>query len=117
VAIGVQALTAVVLLIGLETFQKVLDFTVFAILLATMADIAALYALRRRQPQRPRPYRAWGYPWIPALYFLANGAIAAAILWGRPVESAWSLALVATGLPFYWLFRRRAARAPRAARG
>jgi APA family basic amino acid/polyamine antiporter len=117
VAIGVQALTAVVLLIGLETFQKVLDFTVFAILLATMADIAALYALRRRQPQRPRPYRAWGYPWIPALYFLANGAIAAAILWGRPVESAWSLALVATGLPFYWLFRRRAARAPRSARG
>ena len=110
VAIGVQALTAVVLLLGLETFQKVLDFTVFAILLASMADIAALYALRRRQPQRPRPYRAWGYPWIPALYFLASGAIAAAILWGRPLESAWSLALVATGLPFYWLFRRRAAR-------
>jgi APA family basic amino acid/polyamine antiporter len=115
VAIGVQALTAVLLLLGLETFQKVLDFTVFAILLATMADIAALYALRRRQPHRPRPYRAWGYPWIPALYFLANGAIAAAILWGRPIESAWSLALVATGLPFYWLFRRRAARAPRPA--
>ena len=116
VAIGVQALTAVVLLLGLETFQKVLAFTVFAILLATMADIAALYALRRRQPQRPRPYRAWGYPWIPGLYFLANGAIAAAMLWGHPIESAWSLALVATGLPFYWFFRRRAARAPRKAR-
>jgi APA family basic amino acid/polyamine antiporter len=99
----------VLLLLGLETFQKVLDFTVFAILLATMADVAALYALRRRQPDRPRPYRAWGYPWIPAFYFLANGAIAAAMLWGRPTESAWSLALVATGLPFYWLFRRRAA--------
>jgi APA family basic amino acid/polyamine antiporter len=117
VAIGVQALTAVVLLLGLETFQKVLDFTVFGILLATMADVAALYALRRRQPGRPRPYRAWGYPWLPGLYFLANGAIAVAMLWGRPLESAWSLALVATGLPFYWFFLRRAAVPPRSASG
>ena len=53
VAIVVQAVVAVVILLGLETFQKVLDFTVFAILLATLADTAALYTLRRRQPDRP----------------------------------------------------------------
>jgi hypothetical protein len=39
------------------------------------------------------------------------------MLWGRPIECAWSLALVATGLPFYWFFRRRAAAAPRPASG
>ena len=47
----------------LQSFPSVLDYTTFAIVLATMADIIALYMLRRRQPDRPRPYRAWGYPW------------------------------------------------------
>ncbi len=78
-----------------------LDYTTFAIVLATMADTTALYALRRRQPARPRPYRAWGYPLVPALYLVANADIAAAMLWGRPVECAVALAVAATGLPFY----------------
>ena len=50
------------------------------------------------QPDRPRPYRAWGYPWVPAAYFAANAAIAGAMLWGRPVECLWSLALAAGAL-------------------
>jgi APA family basic amino acid/polyamine antiporter len=114
-AILAQALTAVALLVTLNAseqsralFLKALDFTVFAILLATMADVAALYRLRRRRPERPRPYRAWGYPWLPGVYLVANACIAGAMLWGRPVECAWSLALVATGLPFFAVFSRRA---------
>lgn len=107
VAIGLQAVTSVGILLALETFERALDYTTFAILLATMADVASLYALRRRQPQRPRPYRAWGYPWVPAAYVIATGAVAAALLWGRPVECAIGLGLVAAGLPFYWLFSRR----------
>jgi APA family basic amino acid/polyamine antiporter len=77
-----------------------------------MADTAALYALRRRHPERPRPYRAWGYPWVPALYLLANGAIALAMLRGRPLECAVALAVAASGLPFYFAFVRRARVAP-----
>ena len=74
VAIVVQGLTAVALVVGAcRTFPSVLDYTTFAIVLATMADTTALYALRRRQPDRPRPYRAWGYPMVPALYLVANG--------------------------------------------
>lgn len=107
VAIAVQAVVAVALLLALETFPRVLDFTVFGILLATMADVASLYALRRRHPGRRRPYRAWGYPWVPAVYLVANAAIAATMLWGRPIECAWALVFGATGLPFYALFRRR----------
>jgi APA family basic amino acid/polyamine antiporter len=109
VAIGLQALTSVGLLLVLGTFERALDYTTFAILLATMADVASLYALRRNQPRRPRPYRAWGYPWIPAAYFVASGAVAWALLWGRPLECAIGLGLAAAGLPFYWLFARRGA--------
>jgi APA family basic amino acid/polyamine antiporter len=73
--------------------------------------VAALYALRRNQPRRPRPYRAWGYPWVPAVYFVASGAVAWILLWGRPLECAIGLGLAVAGLPFYWLFSRRGAAA------
>jgi len=107
-AIGLQALVAVGLILFLGTFERVLDATIFAIVLATMADVAALYALRRRRPERPRPYRAWGYPWVPGLYLVAHAGIAVALLVQRPEECAVGLAALACGLPLYALFARRA---------
>jgi APA family basic amino acid/polyamine antiporter len=107
VAIAVQGLTAVALVVVLQSFPSVLDYTTFAIVLATMADTTALYALRWRQPARPRPYRAWGYPLVPALYLAANALIALAMVRGRPLECAVALAVTASGLPFYIWFARR----------
>lgn len=105
-AIVVQAIVTIALLLVLETFPSALDFTVFAILLATMADVVALYRLRSKEPDRPRPYRAWGYPWLPGLYLAANAAIAVAMLIGSPFECAIGVAVLLAGLPFYRLFRR-----------
>jgi APA family basic amino acid/polyamine antiporter len=108
IALLVQAVIAGALLLVLQSFPSVLDYTTFAIVAATMADVTALYVLRRRQPLRPRPYRAWGYPVLPAVYLLANGGIAAAMLVGRPLECASAMAVTATGVPFYvWFVRRR----------
>ena len=109
IAIIVQAITAIGLIVVLQSFPSVLDYTTFAIVLATIADVAAFYRLRRRRPELPRPYRAWGYPLIPAVYVLANVAIAAVMLVGRPLECAVGLGITAFGLPVYWLFARRAA--------
>jgi APA family basic amino acid/polyamine antiporter len=111
-AIAVQGLVSVALLLLLRSFPSALDFTVFAIVLATMADVLALYRLRSAQPDRPRPYRAWGHPWVPAAYLLANLGIAAALLIGSPRDCAISLAVLLTGWPVYALFvrsRRRGA--------
>ncbi len=108
VAIVVQAVVSVFLLIVLQGFPSALDFTVFAIVLATIADVCALYRLRVRDPERPRPYRAWGYPWMPALYLLANAAIAVAMLIGSPFECLVGLGMLAAGLPFYLIFRKQA---------
>lgn len=107
VAIALQAVVAITLVVVLRQFPSLLDYTTFAIILATMADITALYALRWRQPGRPRPYRAWGYPLVPALYFIANGAIATALLIGRPWECAAALLVAGTALPAYVLLQRR----------
>ncbi len=108
VAIALQAVMASVILLALESFERALNATTFAILLATLADVAALYRLRSSEPDRLRPYRAWGYPWVPAVYAVANAGVALALLLARPTESAIGLLLLALGLPFYWFFSRRA---------
>jgi APA family basic amino acid/polyamine antiporter len=105
-AIGVQAGVTIGILLVLRTFPSALDFTTFAILLASMADIVALYRLRQREPERPRPYRAWGYPWIPGLYFAATAAIVVAMAWNRPLECLVGAGMLAAGLPFYFLFSK-----------
>jgi len=100
-AIAVQALVSVGLVVFLESFPKALDFTVFGIVLATSADVLALFALRRRQPDRPRPYRSWGYPVVPALYLVVNLAIGVAIVIGSPRECGILVGLLAVGLLLY----------------
>jgi APA family basic amino acid/polyamine antiporter len=111
VAIAFQAAAAIAILLLLRSFPSALDYTTFAIVLATMADVAALYALRRRQPDRARPYRAWGYPWVPALYVVANLLIAGIMLWERPRECGIGLVILAAGFPFYAAFGRSRSRA------
>lgn len=106
IAIVVQAGVAVALLLLLRSFPSALDFTVFAILLATSADVLALYRLRAKEPTRTRPYRAWGYPWVPGLYLASNLGIAIAMLIGSPFECAVSVGLLLAGLPFYRVWRR-----------
>ena len=106
VAIGIQALVSIALVVFLESFPRALDFTVFGIVLATSADIVALFALRMRQPDRARPYRSWGYPWLPALYLVINLAICVAIAVSRPREASVTIGLLAVGLLVYGVLVR-----------
>jgi APA family basic amino acid/polyamine antiporter len=112
VAIWVQAGVASALLLVLRSFPSVLDFTTFAIVLATIADTLALYTLRRRRPNLERPYRAWGYPWVPGLYVVANVAVAIAMLRGNPRESLVCLLVIASAAPFWLAFARGRLRSP-----
>jgi len=110
-AIAVQAAVSIGLVIFLESFPRALDFTVFGIVLATSADVVALFALRLRQPTRARPFRTWGYPWLPAAYLIVNLAIGGAIVVARPWECMVTLACLAGGLLLYGaigLWRRAA---------
>jgi APA family basic amino acid/polyamine antiporter len=110
-AILLQCLVSVGILLLLRGFPRVLDFTTFAVILATSADIVALYLLRVRRPDAPRPYRAWGYPIVPGLYLAANLGIAGAMILGSPRECAVAVGMLLAGLPFYAHFTRRAGRA------
>jgi APA family basic amino acid/polyamine antiporter len=109
VAVLVQGLFATFLLVvfGTKNVDKVLAYTTFAVVLATIADTTALYVLRAREPERPRPYRAAGYPVLPALYILANVAIAISMILSKPVECAIGAVVLLAGAPTYLVFRKR----------
>jgi basic amino acid/polyamine antiporter, APA family len=108
VAVLVQAAMATLLVVGFDDLPRVLDYTTFAIVFTTIADTSALYVLRMRAPDKPRPYRAAGYPVVPLLYVLANVGIAISLLLARPVECLASLGVLLAGAPVYLLFARRA---------
>jgi len=102
VAIWLQAGVSIALVAFLDSFPKALDFTVFGIVLATSADVLALFVLRRRRPDLPRPYRAWGYPWLPAIYVAANLGVGAALIVSSPRECLITMGLLILGLVIYW---------------
>ncbi|MBY0400577.1 APC family permease, partial [Myxococcota bacterium] len=114
VAIAVQAGVATGLIFLLETFPKALDFTVFAILLATVADTVALFRLRRLRPDQPRPYRAFGHPLLSWLYLGTTLAIGVAIVRASPRECAVALLLLLAGLVLYWPVRAGKSARPQA---
>ncbi len=91
------------------TYVQLYTYVVFASVVFHAAAGAAVFVLRRRRPDAPRAYRAWGYPVVPALFVLACLLLIGNTLYERPVESLWGLGLVALGLPAYAMFVRRRA--------
>jgi APA family basic amino acid/polyamine antiporter len=90
------------------TYEQVYTYVIFASVLFHAGTAAAVFVLRRRAPELPRPYRTWGYPWVPALFLLGCLLLIGNTLAERPVESLAGLGLLALGLPAYLLFRWRA---------
>lgn len=68
--------------------------------------VASVFVLRRKMPRAARPFRAWGYPVVPALFVLCTGLLLANALITRPGQSLVSLGLLALGLPAYWCWKR-----------
>jgi len=87
-------------------YGMLLDYVVFAVLIFYVLTIVGLFILRWRRPEAERPYRAFGYPIVPALYVLGATTILV-VLFLYKFETSWpGLLLVLTGVPFYWLWRR-----------
>jgi basic amino acid/polyamine antiporter, APA family len=93
-------------------YSNLLDYVVFAVLIFYVLTVAGVFRLRRLRPDAPRPYRAAGYPVIPALYILGATAILIILLLYR-TETTWpGLLIVLTGIPVYFFWRSRGAGTP-----
>jgi len=80
------------------TFQKLVAIASFFLVLNYSICCLALVVLRRREPDRPRPFRAWGYPWSAAIVLAGAAAFLLGTAVGDPVNAAAALALTAAGL-------------------
>ena len=120
-----QALWATVLILT-GSLDKLTTYVGFAITLFAGIAVAAVFVLRAREPEAERPFRAWGYPWAPAVFTAASALIVGNALWTDLIvpimrDEPWGSAaagmiVIAAGLPIYWLFARRAPRDERLAR-
>jgi APA family basic amino acid/polyamine antiporter len=101
----VQAAWTTVLCIS-GSYSQLLDYIIFAVLVFYILTIVGLFVLRVKQPDAPRPYRALGYPVLPAVYIALAAGICIVLLRYKPQYTWPGLALVLLGIPVY-LFRSR----------
>lgn len=87
------------------TYGQLLDFLIFAQLLFYILTLAGLFVLRWRRPEMPRPYRALGYPLLPALYILMAGFLEIQLLRYKPQYTWPGLIIVLLGLPVYGVWK------------
>jgi basic amino acid/polyamine antiporter, APA family len=90
-------------------YSNLLDYVVSADLIFYVLTIAAVFRLRRIRPEAERPYRTWGYPWVPALYIFTAVAILTVLFVYRPATTFPGLVIVLIGVPVYFAFRRSTA--------
>jgi len=100
-----QAVWAMVLCLS-GTYGNLLVYVIFASLLFYFFTTLALFRLRATQPDRPRPVRAFGYPWLPALYMISVLGLMAILLVKKPLYTWPGLGIVALGWPVYLIWKR-----------
>jgi amino acid transporter len=95
---GLMALTG--------TFEELTNLFIFAAWIFYGLAVVALFRLRKTEPEMSRPYRCWGYPWVPGIFVTGALALTVNILLQRPGRSLIGLLLIAAGLPFYRYWSR-----------
>jgi basic amino acid/polyamine antiporter, APA family len=93
-------------------YSNLLDYVISAALIFYVLTIVGLFRLRKLRPEIDRPYRAAGYPFLPALYILGGTVILIVLCIYRPSTSWPGLAIIATGIPVYFLLRKANRGAP-----
>jgi amino acid transporter len=83
------------------TFEELTNLFIFAGWIFYGLAVVALFRLRRTEPDMPRPYRCWGYPWVPGLFVLGALALTVNLWLDRPGRSTVGLLLILAGIPFY----------------
>jgi basic amino acid/polyamine antiporter, APA family len=92
------------------SYGQLLDYVVFAVLVFYILTIAGLFVLRYKQPNAERPYKAFGYPVLPAIYIVMAVFIDIVLLRYKPQFTWPGLIIVLLGIPVYYIWRSRPAR-------
>lgn len=101
-ALVIQAVWSSLLCLS-GTYSELLDYVIFAVLIFFVLVVSGIFVLRKKKPDAERPYKAWGYPVIPALYVLLAAAIAVDLLIFKTKFTLPGLLIVLAGIPVYYL--------------
>lgn len=107
-ALWLQCIWACVLCLSGQ-YGALLEYATFASLLFYILTIAGIFILRKKEPDAERPYKAFGYPVIPALYILITTAICIDLLIYTPISTGLGLLIVFLGIPIYYITQKRPA--------
>ena len=87
------------------TFEELYSLFVFAVWIFFALTAIALMSLRHKDPNLVRPYRVWGYPWIPLIFLVAAIALTVNLWTERPVRSSFGVLVILAGIPFFYRWR------------
>jgi len=111
IAIIAQAVWSSMLVLS-GTFEQLLTYTGFGVILFSALAVLSLFFIRR-SPAEAGVFRAWGYPWAPALFCIVGFAIVINTIVADPKVASFGLAVMAAGVPIYWWVKRNAKRETR----
>ena len=89
------------------TFKELITLVVFVNFMLWIAASSTVFVLRKKQPDLHRPYKVWGYPWVPALFILFSLAVMVNTFFESPGQSLMGLGLTFLGLPAYYYWNKR----------
>lgn len=96
------------LLVFSGSFDQLTDMLIFAAFLFYGCTTLGVFILRKRMPNAPRPYKVWGYPFVPIIFILFCIGLIINTVQSRPREALLGIGLILTGLPFYWYWNKTA---------
>jgi len=105
-SIVAQAALAIVLILT-GSLDSIANYVGFAITLFAGTAVAAVFVLRAREPNAPRPFKALGYPWTPAIFVVVSAAIVLNAFFSDPRVSLTGTVIILAGIPLYYFFTRR----------
>jgi APA family basic amino acid/polyamine antiporter len=106
VALVLTSLASALLVLGGD-FTILLGLAAFLYVSLYLVGLICLFALRIREPERPRPYRAWGHPWSTAIVLVGSVAFLAGALRSDTANSGWALLLIGVSVPVFQATRAR----------
>ena len=89
------------------TFEQLITFVMVVAIMFWIAATAAVFTLRKKSPDMPRPYKTWGYPYVPIIFIIASSGILINAFVEMPVESLAGVVITILGIPVYYFWRRR----------
>ena len=101
VALFLSALVAVLFILFGQTFERVITVLAFFFVANYVLSFISLFVLRYREPDKPRPYRAWGYPVTPALALIGSIVFLGGAIWADTRNSVYALLLLAVSYPVF----------------